>query len=70
VMKSRRLIASSAGGYGIKPACWKRTMSALGQKQAMSGRRPLYPQKRTLKLSRVMSAMCQKRTLTTIQSPS
>jgi hypothetical protein len=37
-------------------------MSALGQKQAFT-RCPLYPQKRTLKLSRVMSALCQKQTL-------
>src|SRR5215469_1211808 len=41
------------------------TMSALGQKRTLrrSGRCPLYPQKRTLGLSRAMSASRQKRTL-------
>jgi hypothetical protein len=38
-------------------------MSALGQKQTFTHLRPmsLYPQKRTLELSRGMSALCQKR---------
>jgi hypothetical protein len=39
-------------------------MSALGQKatSVASAPCPLYPQKRTLELSREMSALCQKQT--------
>src|SRR5262249_28942565 len=39
-------------------------MSALGQKRTLgiSEQCPLYPQKQTLELSRLMSALCQKRT--------
>jgi hypothetical protein len=34
----------------------------------MSEQCPLYPQKQTLELSRVMSALCQKRTLGNVAS--
>ena len=77
LVNSRRLMASPAprtksgikrlSHFWIEICAVRRTqaaatMSALGQHRSTSNQCPLYPQKRTLELSHVMSALCQKQT--------
>ena len=55
IMLTVRLLRSAAGLIAVR---FMRSSSKLASAEC-----PLYPQKRTLELSRVMSAFCQKRTL-------
>src|SRR6516225_11623119 len=58
VMKSRRLIACPEAQTGHRTGSnWE-----VGSGQTDARQCPLYPRKRTLELSRVMSALCKKRT--------